>query len=109
MHLNSFDTLVEAQQSLIRRGYNHNFQYKDGKIVSSETQTAYGSDQLEVKEFHRFEGMTNPGDMSIIYGIEAHDGAKGVVVSTYGPYANEEFEKFMEDVPMPEDEKIKRT
>ena len=43
---------------------------------------------------YRFEGMTNPSDMSIIYGVKAPDGAKGAVVVSYGPHALSEAAEF---------------
>ena len=40
--------------------------------------------ELDVVKFYRFEGMTNPGDNTILYLIETHDGQKGLLVDVYG-------------------------
>ena len=35
-------------------------------------------------KFYRFEGMTNPGDNTILYLITTSDGKKGLLVDNYG-------------------------
>jgi hypothetical protein len=40
---------------------------------------------------YRYEGNTDPGDESVVFGIVCPDcGAKGIVVSAYGPDADPE-------------------
>ena len=39
-------------------------------------------------EFHRFEGMSNPDDNSIVFAISSNDGIKGTLVDAYGMYAD---------------------
>jgi len=41
-----------------------------------------------VDEFHRFEGMSNPDDNSIVFAISSDDGIKGTLVDAYGIYAD---------------------
>ena len=38
-------------------------------------------------EVHRFEGMTNPDDSSVLYAIASTGGLKGLLVDAYGAYA----------------------
>lgn len=45
-------------------------------------------DDFEIKEVYRFEGNSDPGDESIVYGIEGRNGVKGVLVNGYG-YSSE--------------------
>ncbi len=42
---------------------------------------------MEVVEFYRFEGASNPDDNSILYAIETSDGLKGLLVDAYGAYS----------------------
>jgi hypothetical protein len=43
---------------------------------------------LTIVEHHRFEGMSDPDDSSVVYALEASNGLKGLLVDAYGAYAN---------------------
>lgn len=83
-----------------KRGYESEFQFRDGKLRDLDTGITYGQQDLKVVEFHRFEGQTNPSDMSIVYALESQSGCKGMVVSSFGPYAEPDMVEFMRAVPM---------
>jgi hypothetical protein len=44
----------------------------------------------EITKVYRFEGMSNPSDMEVIYLIKACDGTIGYFQDVYGAYAAEE-------------------
>jgi hypothetical protein len=44
-------------------------------------------EDFTVDEFHRFEGMSNTDDNSIVYAISSKDGVKGTLVDAYGMYS----------------------
>ena len=46
-------------------------------------------EDFEIVNFYRFEGMTDPGDETILYAIEEKGGRRGTLVNAYGPYADE--------------------
>ena len=48
----------------------------------------FKSDELSIVEHHRFEGMSDPDDSSVVYALEAPNGLKGVLVDAYGAYSN---------------------
>lgn len=62
----------------------------------------YSPGDMTIVEYHRFEGMSNPSDMSIVFAVEAEDGRKGTIVSTYGAYANMKLVEFMDKVKIKE-------
>jgi hypothetical protein len=100
MILNRYSNLVEAQSSLKEKGYTDEFTYQEEESVmkSNKTDKKYAPEEMKIIEFHRFEGMTNPGDMSIIFAVECVDGAKGVVLSSFGVYADLKLAEFMDKV-----------
>lgn len=85
--MHSYDTLSEAINGLKERGYNENFKLRQETIKSEDTGVELTPDQFEVEEVHRFEGISNPADMSIVYAINCSSNAsKGILVDAYGTY-----------------------
>lgn len=83
---NQYDTLSLAINDLNKKGYKAEFTLKPDKIVIKKKDKSYGPDDFEIDEYHRFEGMTNPSDMSIVYAISTNDGTKGTLTEAYGAY-----------------------
>ena len=89
--MNEPDTLVETLEALQAKGYTYDFNltahalevHKDDGIV-----LALSPEDFTIVQVYRFEGMTDPSDMSILYAIESSDGLKGTMVSSYGVYAD---------------------
>ena len=99
MHSHDYDHLVEAQQGVIADGYTEGFIWVDDQLMSADRSRSYRPGELTSVEEYRFEGMTNPGDMSILIVLEASDGTKGYAISSYGPTADEKLVKFLDEVP----------
>lgn len=78
------------------KGYDQQFVVANGVMRDSSGKTYEASD-LKITEEYRFEGESNPDDMSILYAVESNSGTKGTVVSAYGTYVDEAAE-FMKDV-----------
>ncbi len=95
---NSYDTLVEAIEALKKRGYTHNFRISDKGLMVEKKETAFIANEVELHEFHRFEGNTNPADMSIVFAVQTSSGERGLVVDSYGVYGSELTSKFMNKV-----------
>lgn len=83
---NQYSTLSEAVNALTKEGYNLEFNLESSYIYCKEIDKRYDPDNFSIDEFHRFEGMTNPGDMSIVYAISTGDGRKGTLTDAYGTY-----------------------
>jgi len=83
----TYDTLVEALQDLKQRGYAADFKLKPYCVLNEGEE--YRPDQFTIKEVHRFEGMSNPADSSIIYAIETNSGCMGTLLHAYGTYAED--------------------
>ncbi|MHA7111977.1 hypothetical protein ACRTDU_17755 [Sunxiuqinia elliptica] len=98
-HLNNqYSTLVEALNELAKRGFTHNFRIDDRGLITEKSDQVILPKQVTLQEFHRFEGMTNPSDMSIVYAIETNSGLKGTIVDSYGASGSEQISEFMNQV-----------
>ena len=99
MGLNRYTSVAHATQGLRRRGFKDEFKLlQDNKMQNLQNGKTYRPDQMSIVEYHRFEGMSNPSDMSIVFAVEAEDGRKGIVISSYGAYANMALVEFMDKV-----------
>jgi hypothetical protein len=94
---NQYDTLMEALDDLGKKGFTHNFHVSE-QGLSEKKGVYFEPADVKLIEFHRFEGITNPSDMSILYAVETNSGLKGTVVDSYGADGSEEISKFMNNV-----------
>lgn len=79
------------------KGFDQQFVFANGVLKDKSGKTYQASD-LKILEEHRFEGESDPGNMSILYAIQSKTGTKGTVATAYGTYADE-LAEFMIDVP----------
>ena len=82
-----FETLSEAVTDLRRRGYVHDFNLHSEWIECLPLNLQLKPADFHVDEVHRFEGMNNPDDSSILFAIQSPAGVKGIIVDAYGVYA----------------------
>ncbi|MGB3590851.1 MAG: phosphoribosylpyrophosphate synthetase [Nonlabens sp.] len=80
----AYTTLTEAVEAYQAKGYTVDFDLVEDGVHSKGLKKKWNAGELEVVEFHRFEGMTNPSDNMILYVIECTDGSKGLLVDAYG-------------------------
>lgn len=87
--MKNYETLLDALNDLISRGYTEDFNVDQDMMQCREKNIKMTVDEFEIDEFYRFEGMTNPSDMSILYGISSDKfNIKGTLVSAYGTYSS---------------------
>jgi hypothetical protein len=83
-----YSTLSEAIQELKKRGYREDFNLKPTCVECPALELELHPENFVVDEYHRFEGMSNPDDNSIVFAISSKDGVKGTLVDAYGMYAD---------------------
>lgn len=69
----------------------------------------YPPSQLTIVKVYRFEGESDPADMSVVYAIHSHDGQHGFLVNAYGTYSNQDnpyYDDFIRSVPVDEQEDL---
>ncbi len=87
--MKNYETLLDALNDLIARGYTEDFNVDQDMMQCREKDIKMTVDEFEIDEFYRFEGASNPSDMSILYGISSdvyH--IKGTLVSAFGTYSS---------------------
>lgn len=88
-------TLVECLNSMKRDGYDKDFQVTEEGLKTTDADKIYSPDQVKIVNYYRFEGESDPGDMSILYVMETNDGKKGTLVDAFGPYAGRKVSEFI--------------
>lgn len=94
-------TMTEIIQKLAKKGYSTNFGELDGVIADMGERKTYKPEDLKILKVYRFEGESDPDDMSVMYVLKANDGKKGTYVEAFGPIGNDSIDiiNFMKEVP----------
>jgi hypothetical protein len=91
--------LQKCLNRLEQKGYTDQFRVEKKRLQSmTDAKKKYKPQDLTAVNFYRFEGISDPDDMSILYAIETCDGQKGTLIDAYGRYSDEETSAFMQDV-----------
>jgi len=87
--MNTYNNLVDATNDLMKRGYIANLSLEGDTVDDKEHHIHMTADDFVIDEFYRFEGPSNPSDMSIVYAVTSDKyNLKGVLVNAFGTYAN---------------------
>lgn len=79
----AYSSLSVAIKDLQEIGYSIDFNLVEEGFISKALKKEWKAGDCEVVKYYRFEGMTDPGDSSILYVIETRDGEKGLLVDNY--------------------------
>lgn len=91
-------TMSSCTNRLQEEGYTENFSIKEVGLEAPSTGTLYTPDEVKINSFYRFEGESDPADNAIVYAIETRDGAKGLLIDSYGASASQKISKFISEV-----------
>ena len=93
-------TLTGALDDLARRGFRARFAAVADGLRAIEGGRTFKADELTIRGYYRFEGVSDPDDMSIVYAIESRDGTRGTLVDAFGAYADPAVGAALEHVPV---------
>ena len=93
-----YTNMLEAIQELKKRGFTANFEFLNQEFRDVDSSRTFKAEELTIVEHYRFEGASDPDDMSVVYAIESDDGLKGIVADAFGLYANPDLGGFLENV-----------
>lgn len=95
---NYIDPLTKKLRELEKEGFNDQYVFSENGLQSSNSKQTYQQKDLQIVSEFRFEGESNPSDMSILYAIQASDGNKGTLIDAYGTYGDEKLGEFLKSV-----------
>ena len=93
-------TLTETIEELTRRGFTEDFRVADGGLRAVGTGERLRAEDLVIREYHRFEGVSDPDDMAIVYAIESKGGVRGILTDAFGVYSDPETAAVLQDIPI---------
>jgi ribosomal protein S8 len=91
-------SLANCLKKMVTEGYTEDFQITEEGLESLRKHSNYKPEQIQVVNFFRFEGESDPDDNAILYVIETDDGTKGTLIDAYGVYNDPKVSRFMKDV-----------
>jgi hypothetical protein len=86
-------TLSEAMNSQRAKGFTDDFSYNDGKFGAKIQNEEFLPENLTIVKIFRFEGISDPSDMEILYSIESDNGIKGLFIDAFGAYSAQDGQK----------------
>jgi hypothetical protein len=93
-----YTNMLEAMQELKKRGFTANFEFLNQEFRDVDSGRTFKANELTIVEHYRFEGASDPDDMSVVYAIESTDGPRGIIADAFGVYANPDLGGFLEKV-----------
>ena len=93
-----YATLAKTIDELVRCGFIEHFGVSGGALRSFDSGRTFSAGQVVIREYHRFEGVSDPDDMSIVYAIEGEGGARGTLVDAFGAYSDPRVSAFLQGV-----------
>lgn len=97
-------TLTALMEKAAEMGYTATFEpvhTQDNILLIGNGTNTYPPAAVHIPNYYRFEGISNPDDMAILYLIETTDGSKGTMVDAYGTYSDSrvgDFVRAVEDI-----------
>ena len=91
-------TLMDALNAAARRGFTEHFTVTRGRLRNAQSGVLFDADEVTICGYERFEGVSDPDDMSILYTIRTRSGVRGALTDAYGTYSDPAVGAFMDDV-----------
>ena len=93
-----YATVTEAINELREKGFTLDFNLEENCLSCKGGK--FNDDEFEIREVYRYEGESDPGDQATVYGIESHDGQKGILVTAFGAGTESFASKVLEKLKM---------
>lgn len=78
------DTLSDRMRELQAAGWVGQLSFSDGGLRCDGCRCWAAAEDVDVDEVYRFEGVSDPGDESILFAISMPCGHRGTIPAAYG-------------------------
>ena len=82
------ETLSSTIVRLTGRGFTAHFGVVGNRLRAFESGETFGAHEVIIRGYDRFEGVSDPDDMAIVYAIESQNGIRGSLVDAFGVYSD---------------------
>jgi hypothetical protein len=65
------DTVSATIEDLRRRGFTDHFMVRGRQLLAIDAGRPFLPRDVVIREYHRFEGVSDPDDMAIVYALES--------------------------------------
>lgn len=97
---NQYETVLDAIHAAGEQGYRFGFIPETRGLRCVETGDFFSPDQFVIDAFHRVEGATDPAENAIVYLVKTTTGVKGILVDSFGMYANADISSLIKVIPI---------
>lgn len=104
MSIPNTDHALQKIKDLEKKGFTHSYRFQNDQLIDTSTGVTFDQEEISICGEYRFEGLTNPSDMSILYALETSDGHKGTLLVAYGAMGDTDLALFMKEVESVETE-----
>jgi len=94
------ETLSSAIERLTRQGFTAHFGVAGNRLRAFGGGQTFGAHEVVIEQYSRFEGVSDPGDMAIVYAIVTRNGTRGALVDAFGVSSDPTVSAFLKDVPI---------
>ncbi len=100
------NTLTETIAKFRSKQYIYDFYVEDNFLKCRETNEKFAPEDVTIDRTERYEGDSNPEDMSVIYAITFPTDTKGILIDAFGTYSNPGISEFIRNVPVNENRTV---
>jgi hypothetical protein len=93
-------TLTEAMDNAARCGFTEQFTLSRGRLRAVTSGEMFAPNEVTIAGFYRFEGVSDPDDMAILYTIRTSTGVRGTLTDAFGVYSDPAVGAFMHEVAL---------
>jgi hypothetical protein len=90
--------LLFKMKALKDIGYTQEYQISEKGLTNLNTGKIFQPAQIKIMDRFRYEGISDPQDMAILYTLVATNGEKGLIIDAFGPYGNQDLMDFIKQV-----------